>query len=126
MLPAFCNQHPCHLSQGACCDVRCFNTPHNWQLGWGRPIATLNSLTMPSPGTWMSFILPSQQSAAANMVLIQPDWTSGYTFGNTYTWFIGYRQVESLTHYIVQHDAKGGLDLFLLQGELWQVRPTYS
>lgn len=32
---------------GGCCDVRCHNAPHNWQLGWRSPMAEFNAATMP-------------------------------------------------------------------------------
>jgi hypothetical protein len=47
---------------------------------------------MPSPGIWVDFTLPSQQSTGTNMILIQPDWTGVYKFTNTYAWFLSYRQ----------------------------------
>lgn len=31
----------CTGAMGLCCDMRCFNAPHNYQLGWASPIATL-------------------------------------------------------------------------------------
>ena len=77
--------------QGSCCDIRCFNAPHNWQLGWGSPIATINSKTMPTGGTWVTFTLPSQQASDVNMIMIQPDWTAVYAFTNTYAWYLSYR-----------------------------------
>jgi hypothetical protein len=45
---------------GGCCDVRCFNSPHNWQLGWGTPLTTLSSATFPV-GSFITIALPNQQ-----------------------------------------------------------------
>ena len=54
------------MCQGSCCDVRCFNAPHNWQLGWGTPLAVVKTSTLPA-ATWVNFSLPSQNLADANM-----------------------------------------------------------
>ena len=42
---------------------------------------------MPPPST------PSclQNTADENMILIKPDWTSGYAYGTSYMWFLNYR-----------------------------------
>jgi hypothetical protein len=56
---------------GGCCALRCFNAPHSWQLGWGSPLAVLNSATFPV-GVPLSFFLPSQQSVGGgNMIVLQ-------------------------------------------------------
>lgn len=70
--------------------MRCFNTPHNWQLGWSSPLAILRSATL-QPATWTNFFLPAQQLSDRSIIMIQPDWTPGYQFGRQYMWFIGYR-----------------------------------
>ncbi|PNH06210.1 Autolysin [Tetrabaena socialis] len=59
---------------GGCCAVRCHNAPHNWQLGWGAPLAVLSSATLPL-NTFLYFDLPAQNAAAdANILWLQPDW----------------------------------------------------
>ncbi|GAX76122.1 hypothetical protein CEUSTIGMA_g3565.t1 [Chlamydomonas eustigma] len=83
----------CDLScpMGGCCSIRCFNAPHNWQLGWGGPIATLRSQNFRS-GSWITFNLPAQNTAFDNMIMVQPDWNPFYNNGTaTYTWYISYR-----------------------------------
>lgn len=45
---------------GGCCDVRCFNSPHNWQLGWGTPLTTLSTATFPV-GSFITISMPNQQ-----------------------------------------------------------------
>ena len=80
------------VQQGACCKTRCFNTPHNWQLGWSTPVARINATTQ-TPGTWQQYVLPAQNSADSNMLLIQPNWNPGYSYGRAYMWFLGYRWV---------------------------------
>ncbi|KAL6759131.1 Gametolysin peptidase M11-domain-containing protein [Haematococcus lacustris] len=77
---------------GGCCDTRCFNPPHNWQLGWGSPIVTLNAVTLP-PGLPVTLTLPPQQATKQNMVLIVPDWLSAAQKGTSrpVAWFLGYR-----------------------------------
>lgn len=55
-------------AMGGCCDTRCFNPVHNWQLGWGKPMAVLNSDTLPT-GVWSEFDLPLQQVHARDMVV---------------------------------------------------------
>jgi hypothetical protein len=80
-----------NLKQGKCCETRCFNPPHNWQLGWGTPLAQLNSSTFPA-GTWLTLDLPAQHVDSQNMVLVQPDWTEGYEdLEQPHMWFLGYR-----------------------------------
>ncbi|KAG2422742.1 hypothetical protein HXX76_015828 [Chlamydomonas incerta] len=59
---------------GGCCALRCFNAPNNWQLGWGQPLAVLNSATWPQH-KWLYFDLPAQHTTDAHMIWIQPDWT---------------------------------------------------
>ena len=66
-------------AMGACCDLRCFNPPHNWQLGWSSPIMTLNTVTF-TPGTWVTLELPAQHTSTTNMILIQPNWNQMYNF----------------------------------------------
>lgn len=70
--------------------MRCFNAPHNWQLGWGSPLITLTKATLPV-ATWVTFTLPAQNRADQNMILIQPDWNAKYKYGNPYSWFLSYR-----------------------------------
>ncbi|GIL88649.1 hypothetical protein Vretimale_17244 [Volvox reticuliferus] len=60
---------------GGCCAVRCHNAPHNWQLGWGTPLAVLTSATLPV-GVFLYFSLPSQTAADAHILWLQPDWTT--------------------------------------------------
>ncbi|KXZ48445.1 hypothetical protein GPECTOR_28g855 [Gonium pectorale] len=58
---------------GGCCAVRCHNAPHNWQLGWGAPLAVLNSATLPA-GVTLFFDLPSQHTSDVSVIWVQPDW----------------------------------------------------
>ncbi|KAG1675240.1 hypothetical protein FOA52_016271 [Chlamydomonas sp. UWO 241] len=77
---------------GACCDSRCLNTANNWQLGWGAPLATLNTGSMPVLGSWIEFSLPAQHTDRENMLLVLPDWVPFYSAADrTWAWFIGYR-----------------------------------
>ncbi|KAG1665001.1 hypothetical protein FOA52_014681 [Chlamydomonas sp. UWO 241] len=77
---------------GACCDTRCFNAPHAWQLGWGRPLVQLNSSTLPTAGEWRTFALPAQHTADENMILITPDWNVDYNASDRqHAWFVAYR-----------------------------------
>ncbi|GAX74872.1 hypothetical protein CEUSTIGMA_g2318.t1 [Chlamydomonas eustigma] len=82
----------CDLScpMGGCCSIRCFNAPHNWQLGWGGPLATLSSQNF-TTGSWITFNLPAQNTAHNNMIMVQPDWNPSYNYGTTYSWYISYR-----------------------------------
>ena len=71
--------------------LRCFNAPHNWQLGWGTPLATFSSANLP-PITLQTLFLPAQASERANMVVIKPDWVAGWGVGQRQdAWFLSHR-----------------------------------
>jgi hypothetical protein len=74
-------------TMGFCCDVRCYNAPHAFQLGWARPIATLHKDNFPS-GWWWSYRIPASIVKRDNFVRIRPDWTSK---GAGFNIFVGYR-----------------------------------
>jgi len=75
---------------GGCCDTRCFNAPHNWQLGWSNPLVVLNATTLGS-GWFFFYQLPAQHTSNENTLLITPDWVQGYNFGRPYALFVSYR-----------------------------------
>lgn len=41
-------------AMGYCCDVRCHNAPHAFQLGWAGPVKSLHKGNM-APGVWHTF-----------------------------------------------------------------------
>lgn len=61
---------------------RCYNPPHNWQLGWATPLADLAAATLPA-GVWQSYTLPAQMSSDANYVRVVTDWANA-TGANTF------------------------------------------
>ena len=87
---------------------------------------------MPPPST------PSclQNTADENMILIKPDWTSGYAYGTSYMWFLNYRcgeggggpaggVVRHLLHVVPQLQVWGGKGGDLqasLRVTLWSIR----
>lgn len=64
---------------------RCYNAPQQWQLGWAKPLATLNSSNFQA-GKWFKYTLPEmtlrQESflqVSCRCVLSMHDgWASGY------------------------------------------------
>ncbi len=89
---AYCD-YSCAM--GDCCELRCFNPVHNWQVGWGKPVAKLTADDLPV-GQPVAFTLPHQQSNAKNMILIIPDWLGGYDKDfRGYAIYLDYRCVDA-------------------------------
>ena len=76
--------------QGGCCESRCFNAPHNWQLGWSLPLAKLNNSNFP-PGKFVDYYLPAQHTTDTNIIMLVPDWLPTYGFSRRYAFFLSYR-----------------------------------
>ena len=58
-------------AMGNCCRVRCFHAPHNWQLGWARPVggsAGVISRESLGPGETRTVLLPAQLRGPGSMV----------------------------------------------------------
>jgi len=61
-------------AMGYCCDVRCYNPPHLWQMGWATAVApALTWQTFPA-GTWARHALPAQITTSRNYLRVRPDW----------------------------------------------------
>lgn len=77
-------------TMGYCCDVRCFNPPHLWQVGWATALApALSAATLP-PGTWERHSLPAQITTSRNYLRVRPDWTPGH--GGQVNLYFSYRK----------------------------------
>ncbi|GIL42048.1 hypothetical protein Vafri_115 [Volvox africanus] len=61
--------HTCTMGATAGQGIRCFNAPHNWQIGWGRPFQTLTDNSLPY-GNAVSVRIPSQLSTTASSVRV--------------------------------------------------------
>lgn len=93
---AMCPGAPCDASSamGLCCNVRCHNAAHNWQLGWSAPRDTdvLWGDNFP-PGATRQFVVPAAWSARlGSVVVVYPDWVPPPT-GSSLRWtlFFSYR-----------------------------------
>ncbi|GLI65217.1 hypothetical protein VaNZ11_008698, partial [Volvox africanus] len=49
--------------------IRCFNAPHNWQIGWGKSVLQLNDEGLPY-GNAKEIFVPPQLSAVSSFVVI--------------------------------------------------------
>ncbi|GLC38678.1 hypothetical protein PLESTM_000762300 [Pleodorina starrii] len=49
--------------------IRCFNAPHNWQVGWGRPFVQLDDAGL-KIGNTITVRIPNQLSTAASSVMV--------------------------------------------------------
>ncbi len=63
--PETCSHCDWSSAMGYCCDTRCFSAPHNFQMGWSKPIAKINGERL-SVGNTLAFELPSQIMTDAN------------------------------------------------------------
>ncbi|GIL56995.1 hypothetical protein Vafri_12260 [Volvox africanus] len=73
--PESCSHCDWSSAMGYCCDTRCLSAPHNYQMGWAKPIATVNAAKL-SPGNTLAFELPSQILTDANYLRVTTDWLS--------------------------------------------------
>ena len=69
---------------GACCEDRCPNAAHAWQMGWSR--ADQLNRTNLRPGMTYNATLFSQATVVQSSIRVVPNWVSGYA-----PLFIGFR-----------------------------------
>lgn len=74
-------------AMGFCCDLRCYNTPHSYQLGWVSPLDTL-SVGSFGAGRWQRYTVPAHVTSPKNFIRINPDWVDSAA---AYHMFISYR-----------------------------------
>lgn len=87
----YCSYCDDSCSLGYCCKPRCYNAPHNWQLGWATPVLNLNSYNL-GPGAWRTVVVPQERSTSVNFVRIVPDWLQGYwQWSGGLALFVAYR-----------------------------------
>lgn len=73
-------------AMGYCCAQRCYNTPHQWQMGW-QALQQVDSGALPAGGT-VAVTLPAQHtSPAAGVRLAVGTWAPGAS-----ALYLGYRQ----------------------------------
>jgi hypothetical protein len=74
----------------------CPNAPELWRLGWGAPVAELNSSTFPL-GVFRTFtLLATSLGPAGCMIKIQPDWL-GLSYAR-YVRSLYHQQMEGMKH----------------------------
>ncbi|GLC60822.1 hypothetical protein PLESTB_001679900 [Pleodorina starrii] len=71
--PDACSHCDWSSAMGYCCDTRCMSAPHNYQMGWAKPAATVNASQL-SAGNTLAFELPSQILSDANFLKVTTDW----------------------------------------------------
>ena len=69
---------------GACCEDRCPNAPHAWQMGWSRA-DQLDASNLRLGQTYNGTLF-SQASVVRSSIRVVPSWVSGYA-----PLFIGFR-----------------------------------
>jgi hypothetical protein len=63
----------CSSPMGACGGVRCLNAAQNWQLGWSKPLATLNGANFnPGASSSQTFTVPALTTSDTNFVMVVP------------------------------------------------------
>jgi len=77
-------------AMGYCCRLRCYNTPHAYQLGWAGPLGTLYKDNLPA-GTWRKYTLPPAIESSRNFLLVKPNWNADAA---SYSLFVSYRKKE--------------------------------
>ncbi|KAJ9510718.1 hypothetical protein QJQ45_027657 [Haematococcus lacustris] len=71
--PNACSHCDWSSAMGYCCQRRCFNAPHAWQMGWSQAVDAIDSRTL-TPGTTRIYSLPSQLSARRSFLSVTTDW----------------------------------------------------
>ncbi|EFJ51451.1 hypothetical protein VOLCADRAFT_87769 [Volvox carteri f. nagariensis] len=61
--------HTCTMGAVGGQGIRCYNAPHNWQVGWGRPVLQLDDSGLPY-GQSASVNIPPQMSAVQSSVMV--------------------------------------------------------
>jgi hypothetical protein len=64
-------------TMGYCCDVRCYNPPHLWQMGWATALSPALSGATLAPGAWERHLLPAQITTSRNYLRVRSDWVNG-------------------------------------------------
>ena len=82
-------------AMGYCCSKRCFNAPHNWQLGWSLAATTLDSASLPF-GQPQTQLLQSQAIATESFIAVVADWlpynlSSNNKTSSLHTFFLSFR-----------------------------------
>ncbi len=112
---ALITNHPCTGAMGFCCDVRCYNAPHLYQLGWANALGTLYKDNF-SAGKWLTYSLPAAVTASRHFVKIRPNWG---TSGNNYNLFISYRWGGCHVHLVQAVVCSMCLPFALTAGDQW-------
>lgn len=79
-------------TMGYCCDVRCYNPPHLWQMGWATAVAPALSAATLQPGTWERHLLPAQITTSRNYLRVRADWAQAGAYGGPYNLYFSYRK----------------------------------
>lgn len=80
-------------AMGYCCSKRCFNAPHNWQMGWSLAALTLDSSSLLF-GQSQILSLTSQALATHSFIAIVADWlpyNTSNSNSNLHTYFLSFR-----------------------------------
>ncbi len=67
--------HPSPNPQGHCCDNRCPNTPHAWQMGW-LSVQQLDGSSL-TPGATVTATLASSSASSQSGLRVVPNWAAG-------------------------------------------------
>jgi hypothetical protein len=90
-------------TMGYCCDVRCFNPPHAWQMGWATAVAPAYSAATLPAGAWERRVLPAAITTSRNYLRLRPDWSSSAPGGG--------RQLNIYLSYRKRLGYDGGLSV---------------
>jgi hypothetical protein len=66
-------------AMGYCCDVRCYNAPHAYELGWLLPSLELNDSNLP-PGAVQNVVLNSMSKSDNGAITLTGSWSGGKKF----------------------------------------------
>ena len=78
-------------AMGYCCDVRCYNAPHAYELGWLQPSLELNDSNF-GPGSRLSnIVLNSMPVSDTSAITLTGSWSGGKKF-----WCVSHRCSVSL------------------------------
>ncbi|EFJ51452.1 hypothetical protein VOLCADRAFT_87770 [Volvox carteri f. nagariensis] len=119
--------HTCPMGGGGGQGIRCYNAPHNWQVGLGRPFLRLNDTNL-SYGKITNLTIPSQISRPNSSVMVtglrMPTGLSLFISSrqNTYTYDLPYRATQDRDTFILMHTFNGSKTILTGQinvGGIW-------
>lgn len=106
-------------AMGYCCSKRCYNAPHNWQMGWSNGLLTLDSSNL-IVGRPQVLTLQSQAISSQGFIAVVADWMQGGNSPNqssTHTYFLSYRPKNSKNDVTVD-GFNNGILLHIYDGKL--------